>query len=294
MWRETVRRGLPGQVTEPLSPGLRRVWDLRRVLWSGHTGFQDVLVAETAHGVTLFCDSERQSAEATQLAYHEALLVPALLLAERRRDVLVLGSSEGVVSELAVAAGASRVDHVDIDTECVRMCARLLPYGYSAAALEDAERGRGAVRVHYADGWAFVEDAARGGRRYDVVVIDLPDERPDEPDAQHNRLYGTGFLRRAAGLLAPGGVLVGQAGCATLWRNDTLLRSLERFASVFPTVLHYGSDEHEWSFLTGAADPVDDPARRAVERLPALPYRPHTLDADALRRGSVPPRSARR
>ncbi|MGQ0575260.1 MAG: spermidine synthase [Pseudonocardia sp.] len=248
-----------------------------------------MLVARTAHGVTLFCDGERQSAEASQLVYHEALVVPALLLARRLDRVLVIGSSEGVASGIAAAAGA-RVDHVDIDAECVRRCAELLPYGYSPAELRRAEADEGAVRVHYTDGWAHL---ATTGDHYDVVVVDLPDERPDDPDAQHNRLYGEEFLRRAAAVLAPGGVLTGQAGCATLWRNATLRRSVERFDAVFPTVVHYGSDEHEWSFLTGCPRPVADPVERMVRRLATLPYRPETLDADALRRGAVLPHSLR-
>lgn len=286
----TVPRGTGAPVREPLAPGLTRVWDVEEVLWEGDTGYQHMLVARTAQGVALFGDGERQSTEASQLVYHEALLVPALLLADRVDDVLVIGSSEGVVSQIAVAAGARRVDHVDIDAECVRRCAELLPYGYSPAELRRAEAGDGPALVHYADGWEFLGTART---RYDVVVVDLPDERPDDPAAQHNRLYGVDFLRRAAAVLTDGGVLVGQAGCATLWRNATLRRSVDRFAAVFPTVVHYGSDEHEWSFLTGCRA-VDDPIARMVRRLATLPYRPATLDAEALCRGAVLPHALRR
>lgn len=288
--RRTVRRGTVTEVREPLSDGLSRVWDVHEVLWSGRTAYQDVLIGRTAHGVTLFCDDERQSAAASQLVYHEALLMPALALAARVADVLVIGSSEGVASELAVAAGARRVDHVDIDRECVRACARWLPYGYTPAGLAAAERGQGPIAVHYADGWEFLSGTER---RYDVVVVDLPDERPGDPAAQHNRLYGAEFLRRAAAVLRPGGAVTAQAGCATRWRNETLRRAVHRFNQVFGTVLHYGSDEHEWSFLSGMPDAVADPVRRVTDRLSALPYRPHTLDAAAVRRGAVLPHALR-
>jgi hypothetical protein len=89
-----------------------------------------------------------------------------------------------VVSQLAVAAGADHVDHVDIDREAVRLCARHLPYGYTVDELRTAESGLGPVTMHYCDGWAFV---SQSGLRYDLVVVDLPDERT--PPAQHNRLY---------------------------------------------------------------------------------------------------------
>jgi spermidine synthase len=272
-----------------------RLWRLDQVLWEGDTEYQHVVIARTRQGVSLFCDGERQSTEFSQLVYHEALLVPALLLAERVDSVLIVGSSEGVASQLALAAGARRVDHVDIDEQCVRECAHHLPYGYSSDELEQAERGGSAVRVHYADGWAFVAQAASAGRRYDVVVVDLPDERTDDDGAaaQHNRLYEEEFLRMCRSVLADGGVLATQAGCPTLWRNDTLARSWQRFAAEFPTVVYFGSDEHEWSFLFGRTDTVADPTTRMIEALPRCRYQPETLDAMTLVGSTVPPHAIR-
>ncbi len=154
------------------------------------TEFQHLVIGRTEQGVALFSDGERQSTEFSQLVYHEALLVPALLLADKIDRVLVIGSGEGVVSQLAVAAGATQVDHVDIDREAVRLCAKHLPYGYTTDELLTAERGLGPITVHYRDGWSFVADSSTS---YDVVVVDLPDERT-EP-VQHNRLYDVDFLR---------------------------------------------------------------------------------------------------
>ncbi len=279
-------------IHEPVGDGLTRVWEVGDVRFQARTPYQDVLIGRTAQGVSLFCDGERQSTEASQLVYHEALMVPALLLAEQVRRVLVIGSSEGVASELAVAAGAALVDHVDIDAQAVRACAEHLPYGYTAEGLARAERGGGPIRVSYEDGWAFLAAAESRGETYDVVVIDLPDENTDAA-AQHNRLYGTDFLARCARLLAPGGVVTCQAGCPTLWRNETLRASWRRFREVFGTVLYFGSDEHEWAFLSGRADRVADPgalvARRFAERGSGVA----TLDAEALLGGCTPPYSLR-
>ncbi|MDF2976714.1 MAG: putative S-adenosylmethionine decarboxylase [Actinomycetospora sp.] len=277
------------EVDEPLAPGMRRRWRLDEVVWRGRTEWQDMMVARTAQGVSLFCDGERQSTEATQLVYHEALAVPPMLLADELRSVLVVGSSEGVVSRLALDAGATRVDHVDIDVECVRRCAELLPYGYTPAELAAAEAGEGPVRMHYADGWRFLADAAARGDRWDVVIVDLPDEPVEVTDpAQHARLYGTAFLRRCVEVLTPGGVVCSQAGCPTLWRNETLRRMSSRFDDVFTTVLPYCSDEHEWAYLTGRVDPVDDPVALAVSRLHRFPALT-SIDAESLHRGAVLP-----
>lgn len=263
------------QIVEPLGPGLSRVWELGRVLVDTHTAYQHVVIAETAQGITLFCDNDRQSTEASQLVYHEALLIPALCLAPRLDRVLIIGSTEGVLTHLALAAGATQVDHVDIDREAVELCAAHLPYGYKPAELLEV----GPLHLHYTDGWSFV---ANTSARYDLIAIDLPDEHPGP--AQHNRLYQTDFLARCRGILAPGGVVVTQAGCPTLWRNHTLTQSWHRFHEVFETVVYYGSDEHEWAFLSGLADPTP-----VSFDLGSIGYKPHTVDADALRANTIPP-----
>lgn len=270
-------------IEEPVGAGLTRAWDVTEVLADVRTDYQHVVIGRTAQGVSLFCDGERQSTEFSQLVYHEALLVPALLLAARVERVLVIGSSEGVVCGMARAAGASVVDHVDIDTRAVRLCAELLPYGYTPAELADAERGTGAVRVHYADGWEFVRTSPE---RYDIVLVDLPDEQ-EGTDAQHNRLYGEDFLKLCRGLLRPGGVVAYQGGCPTLWRNATLRQCWRRFTTTFGTPVYFGSAEHEWAFLFGTE--LEDPVGTMVRRLATLPYRPATVDEAALRGSTVPP-----
>ncbi len=272
-------------IVEPLAPGLTRGWTLSEVICDVRTPYQDLVIGRSEQGVALFSDGERQSTEFSQLVYHEALLVPALLLAERIERVLIIGSGEGVVSQLAVAAGATHVDHVDIDREAVRLCAEHLPYGYSAAELRRAEKGLGPVSMHYRDGWDFVDQSRAP---YDIVVVDLPDERA-EP-AQHNRLYDNDFLARCRGI---GRVVVGQAGCPTLWRNETLLSAWRRYRETFRTVVYFGSDEHEWAFLSGLSSPVADPVALMSDRLATIAYRPRTFDAASLVSGTVPPKTLR-
>ncbi|WP_020662138.1 spermidine synthase [Amycolatopsis benzoatilytica] len=273
-------------IEEPVGQGVTRRWHVSDVLADTRTEYQHLVIGTTAQGVSLFCDDERQSTEFSQLVYHEALLVPALLLASTVDRVLIVGSSEGVASQIAAAAGAS-VDHVDIDAEAVRLCAEHLPYGYSPDELARAERGEGPVRVRYADGWEYVR---RCGEKYDIVVVDLPDEQ-DDLDAQHNRLYGTEFLASCRSLLTSGGVVAYQGGCPTLWRNSTLVKCWRRFEKVFPAPVYFGSAEHEWAFFFGTDR--ENPLETMTERLPGLRYRPETIDALALRGATVPPMSLR-
>ncbi|MFE9576215.1 adenosylmethionine decarboxylase [Nocardia sp. NPDC006044] len=289
---QVIRRGHGSQrIEEPVGAGLTRIWDLHEVIVDTHTPFQHMVIARTEQGISLFSDDDRQSTEFSQVTYHEAMMVPAFALAEKLEKVLIIGSGEGVASQMSVEAGASLVDHVDIDQLEVELCAEHLPYGYTTDELTAAVKGEGPIKVHYADGWDFLAEAAEAGTRYDVIVIDLPDERVE--DAQHNRLYESEFLSRCRALLAPGGVLSAQAGCATMWRNETLKRSWNRFHEQFDTVVQYGSDEHEWTFLFGRNEQLADPVQTMTDRLPTLPYRPETVDARALVRGAIEPYSLR-
>lgn len=275
-------------IREPLATGLTRHWDAEDVVVDTQTTFQHLVIARTAQGLSLFCDDDRQSTEFSQLTYHEALMVPALLLADHVDRALVIGSSEGVVCQMAVGAGASLVDHIDIDEQAVKLCAQYLPYGYTLDELAAAEAGGGPIRVQYIDGYEYIRATTE---RYDVVLVDLPDER--EEQAQHNRLYSEEFLGMCKALLTPGGVVVSQAGCQTMWRNTTLIRMWQRFNDVFGTVAYYGSDEHEWAYLFGRADEVSDPTALMTARLPACGYRPESIDEMALRGNTIPPYTVR-
>ncbi|MEV4125219.1 adenosylmethionine decarboxylase [Nocardia sp. NPDC049707] len=279
------------RIEEPVGNGLTRIWDLHEVIVDTRTPYQHMVIARTEQGISLFSDDDRQSTEFSQLTYHEAMMVPAFALAAKLDKVLIIGSGEGVASQMSVAAGATLVDHVDIDQREVELCAEHLPYGYTSDELAAAVKGEGPVKVHYADGWDFLANASEAGTRYDVIVIDLPDERVE--DAQHNRLYESEFLSRCQALLAPGGVLSAQAGCATMWRNETLKRSWQRFHDQFDTVVQYGSDEHEWTFLFGLNERIDHPVQAMTDRLGTLPYQADTIDARALVRGAIEPYALR-
>lgn len=283
---------LDGQrwIPEPMGADLKRLWRLDEVLWEGDTEYQHVVIARTGQGISLFCDNDRQSTEYSQLIYHEALMVPGFLLAEKLDRVLIIGSSEGVASKMAVEAGAGLVDHVDIDRKCVEACAQYLPYGYGADELAGLERGDGPIRLHFADGWSFLDQAAPEG--YDLVVVDLPDESDDE-ESQHNRLYGMDFVQKCHSVLSAGGVVAYQAGCPTAWRNSTLIKSWNRFRTVFETVQYFGSDEHEWAFLFGRGEVVDDPTNLMLDALPNCPYEPASIDDASLIGSTVPPYSVR-
>ncbi len=277
------------EIVEPLAPGITRIWHLSEVICDVRTEFQHLVIGRTEQGIALFSDRERQSTEFSQLVYHEALLVPALLLAGRIERVLVIGSGEGVVSQLAVSAGATHVDHVDIDREAVRVSAQHLPYGYT---MDELRRAESSIRPGH---HALPRRLGIRGPLHDRVRHrgDRLARRDDPRKRSTTVCTGSISLRNAAG---SDGVVVGQAGCPTLWRNESLRSSWRRFHETFDTVVYFGSDEHEWAFLSGlsgAGLAGTDAVAVMSARLPTLAYRPRTIDAASLVASTVPPKALR-
>ena len=289
---KSVVANVTDKVTEEIAPGIDRSWEIEEVRAHARTQFQDVLIGRTAQGLTLFCENERQSTELSQLIYHEGQIIPAALMAEKIDRVLVIGSSEGVISQIAVDLGASKVVHVDIDEACVRLCAEFLPYGYSS---EDVERGlvaSGPVELLFQDAFAYIDQCVETNSKFDVIVMDLPDEQVG--DAQQNRLYQEEFLKKISTLLTSDGAFITQAGSTTFWRNETLVRTLRRMDNVFASTAFFEMEEQDWAWVVGTNFACSDIASRMSKKLPELSYTPQFIDAESIQKATIIPASIRR
>lgn len=283
-------------ILEPYANGIQRQWELKNVLLEATTSYQHIIIAETEQGISLFSNGQRQSTEYSQRVYHEGQIVPALLLANKINNVLIIGSSEGVVSQLAVQAGATNVIHVDIDRECVDACAKYLPYGYSPEDVRAALKGDQIIHLKIEDGFSYVEKAIRNKDKFDLIVMDLTDEQAGESgeSAQQNRLYQTDFMKKISELLSPEGVFITLAGCPNLWRNETLKTSWKRAQSVFPTVVYFEMEEHNWSWILGTNMPVPNCREKMISGLKGLKFVPEHIDEVSIAKAIVPPISLRR
>lgn len=292
--RRTARgEGRPSHVEEAVGPGLSRIWELNEVIAQEKTAYQDVLIGRTSQGLTLFCNQERQSSELTQLIYHEGQFIPAALLAGQCKSVLIIGSSEGVVTQLAQWSEATKIVHVDIDQRCVELCAQHLPYGYQPRDVERYAQGTEQVQLLFADGFAVVQSLKEQGQQFDIIVMDLPDEEC-EPSGQHNRLYDQEFLNALNALLTEDGVVISQAGCASYWRNQTLMRTYQRFSSVFQTTVYFELTEQDWVWVIGCRAALADPVAHMQQRLTTLPYTPQYIDKELIAAATTLPTGLRR
>lgn len=130
------------------------------------------------------------------------------------RSVLLIG--DGITGALreVLKHDPLRVDYVELD-------ATLFELGAEHAAPEDASALADArVTLIPGDGRRVIDQARGEGRRWDVILVGLP----DPATAQLNRFYTVEFYRQAAESLAEGGVIGWQIPGSDGYFSPSLLR----------------------------------------------------------------------
>jgi spermidine synthase len=167
-----VLLGASGRVTRTIEAALYR----EPVIHEARSPYQRIVVTRWRDEVRLYLDRKLQFSSLDEHRYHEALVHPALALAGRRAEVLVLGGGDGLVAREALKwPDVRRVTLVDLDPMMTSL-SRDLP------VLRELNRGALAdprVTIVNQDAYGFLERGRAGApgpaTPYDVVLVDLPD-----------------------------------------------------------------------------------------------------------------------
>jgi spermidine synthase len=205
---------------ERLGPGEGHVHEVKTVLFSKQTPFQQIEVVELGgYGRALILDGKVQSTQADEFIYHEALVHPALLTHPDPKRVLVVGGGEGAtLREVLRHRTVERALMVDIDREVVDVSRQLLP-DFHAGAFDDS---RAELVFEDARRWIEAHDEI-----FDVIIIDLSDPIEEGPCY---RLYTREFYQLVGRRLSPQGTIALQSG--TVAPNDLL-----NFSAIYRTLL---------------------------------------------------------
>lgn len=222
------------------------------------TPYQQITVTRYRDRVRLFLDHSIQFDSLDEHRYHESLVHPAMALAPRRADILILGGGDGMAArEVLRNADVQTITLVDLDPRVTQLF-RDRP---ELAALNDNALRDPRVTIVNEDAWKFLE---RDGRVYDVVIIDLPDPKT----VALSRLYTRQFYGLLAERLSGQGVFVTQAGSPFFARQAfwSVVETLE--ASRNPqqpgqglTARPYHSyvpSFGEWGFILTSFEPLSD------------------------------------
>ncbi|ONM50069.1 polyamine aminopropyltransferase [Nocardia donostiensis] len=247
------------------------------IVWREQSEYQQIVLTESLSpfGQTdtrLFLNGDLQFSSVDEYRYHEALVHPAL--AGPRRDVLVIGGGDGLaLREILRYPDVAAVTLVELDPQMIRL-ARTDP---RLTTLNEHAFADPRVQVITTDAFAWLRTVRVD---FDAVIVDLPD--PDQTSIA--KLYSTEFYSMAAGVLAPGGTMVVQAGSPFFaQRSFWCITSTVRSAGLHVLPYHVDVPSFgDWGFVlaTHEAEP-----RLAVD--PPAPL--HSLDHSSLAAAAVFP-----
>ncbi|MSP90211.1 MAG: polyamine aminopropyltransferase [Myxococcales bacterium] len=186
---------------DPWTAATHLTYSVRQMYESFESPFQKIEVFEADDwGTVLALGGVTNVTDRDESAYHEMLAHVPLLAHPHPRRVLIIGGGDGgTLREVLRHPEVERAVLCDIDGEVIRVARQYFPQ--CAAALDDPR-----AEVVVGDGLAYVEQAARAGAAFDVILIDSTD-----PVDAAVELFTDAFYRHCAACLGPDGILVPQS-----------------------------------------------------------------------------------
>lgn len=177
---------------ETENPHLVQGFTVSSVIIDKQTAYQRVRIYNTpAFGKVLVLDDETQSAARDEKVYHESLVHPVMSTfggGDAPRRILIIGGGEGATArEVLRYSCVEKVTMIDIDAELIEICKCNLPE-WSAGAFEDPR-----LQLIATDAFTWLHDNPT--EQFDLIIIDLCDPDPTDPDNQINRFYTEEFAR---------------------------------------------------------------------------------------------------
>lgn len=172
------------------------------VILSEDSPYQHITLTRFRDRTRLFLDYSIQFDTHDEYRYHESLVHPAMALAPRRAQVLILGGGDGMAArEVLRHDGVERVTLVDLDPRVTGLFARHPDLvALNGNALNDPR-----LTIVSQDAWKFVEQSEA---QFDVVIVDLPDPK----SIALSKLYTREFYALLADRIGAQGIIAVQAG----------------------------------------------------------------------------------
>jgi len=172
-----------------------------KIIYSRHTPYQKIVITGHHDVISLFINGNLQFNSLDEYRYHESLVHPVMMSAQRKQTVLLLGGGDGLaVREILKYPQVETITLIDIDPVITQLFSR----NALLRQLNNDALNNNKVTVINTDAWKFLEQSKEF---YDVIIIDLPDPN----DLQVSKLYSRNFYQLIAQKLGAEGVMVTQA-----------------------------------------------------------------------------------
>ena len=234
---------------------------VEKTLFSGKSDFQSVDVVETrGHGKMLLNDGLIMVTERDEFSYHDMITHVPLFVHPNPKNVLVIGGGDGgTAREVIRHPSVEKCTMVEIDEMVVNACKEHIPQ--TSSMLSDPR-----IDLIIGDGVKFVEDAAKNGQKFDVILVDSTD-----PIGPAQPLFGPEFYENIFKALTDDGIVVSQ-GESPFYQIKMQNKLVEILHDTFPKVsiynfsnLTYPGGLWSFTFASKKYNPVADFKAERVE-----------------------------
>src|SRR5215204_5747892 len=190
------------------------------IVYTKDTPYQRIVITRGRAGFQLFLNGNLQFSSTDEYRYHEALVHPAMLLANNPKRVLVLGGGDGLaLREVLKYSSVERVTLVDLDPEMTKLSSRFPPL----AKLNQGSFNDPRVQVINEDAFIWVEETNEP--LYDTAIVDFPDPN----SFALGKLYTTRFYRLLRTRLTENAAVSVQSTSPMFARNSywCIIRTIE-------------------------------------------------------------------
>ncbi|HKR13522.1 MAG TPA: polyamine aminopropyltransferase [Pyrinomonadaceae bacterium] len=222
------------------------------IVYTKDTPYQRIVITRGRAGFQLFLNGNLQFSSTDEYRYHEALVHPAMLLANNPKRVVVLGGGDGLaLREVLKYPSVEKVTLVDLDPDMTNLSSRFpLLANLNKRAFEDPR-----VQVINDDAFVWIEETTEPP--YDAAIVDFPD-----PNSYSlGKLYTTRFYRLLRAKLAENAAVTVQSTSPMFARNSywCIIRTLEAAGFVvrpyYTAVPSFGL----WGYALARTSPFDIP-----------------------------------
>lgn len=170
------------------------------IIYSNATPYQRIVLTHNKSDYRLYLNNNLQFSSTDEYRYHEALVHPAISMAKKVDNVLVLGGGDGLaVREILKYKDVKHVTLVDLDEGMTKM------FQTNSVLTKFNQNSLNNAKVEVLNKDAFVW-AKNTKKQYDVVVVDFP----DPSNYSLGKLYSWSFYSTLKQILTPDAVVVVQ------------------------------------------------------------------------------------
>lgn len=221
------------------------------IIYARSTAYQRIVITRGRAGFQLFLNGNLQFSSTDEYRYHEALVHPAMMLAESPRRVLVLGGGDGLaLREILKHPSVESITLVDLDPDMTALSQRFPLLGeLNKHSFSDSR-----VHVINQDAMIWLEQK---DQLFDAAIVDFPDPN----NFALGKLYTTRFYRLLKQHLAPNAAVAVQSTSPLFARMSywCIVKTIE--AAGFSVKPYYTAVPSfgVWGFALARAKPFDPP-----------------------------------